>query len=94
MDIQFEWNERKRIANLRLHGLDFRDAALVFRGPTFTFEDARYVYPERRFITLGLLRAAAVVVVHTEGDEQIRIISLRKATRHEETIILEQIRID
>jgi len=90
MDIRFEWNERKRLSNLRRHGFDFRDAALVFKGPTFTFADERYLYPESRFITLGLLRSRAVVVVHTEDAEHIRIISLRRANRHEEALLFEK----
>jgi uncharacterized DUF497 family protein len=35
--MQYEWDEDKRKANLKSHGLDFVDAARVFSGPTFTF---------------------------------------------------------
>ena len=80
----FEWDERKRRANLRIHKLDFRDGPEVFDGPTVTYEDDRFHYGEQRFVTLGLLKSIAVSIVHTETPEQIRIISLRKATRHEE----------
>ncbi|HZP66754.1 MAG TPA: BrnT family toxin [Rudaea sp.] len=51
----FSWNEEKRRRNLRTHGLDFADAAAAFEGVTFTFEDDRFAYGERRFVTLGLL---------------------------------------
>ncbi len=50
----FEWNEGKRLANLRKHGIDFRDAHLAFAGLTVMREDSRYAYGERRLHTLGL----------------------------------------
>lgn len=37
--MRFTWSERKRTVNLREHGLDFSDAARVFEGLTFTYED-------------------------------------------------------
>ncbi len=90
--MRFQWDERKRRANLRVHGLDFRDAPRVFEGPTFTFEDDRFVYPDQRFVTLGFLGGIAVSIVHTETRELIRIISFRKATRNEEAILFESLK--
>ena len=58
----------------------------MFEGATFTFEDDRFAYGEQRFITLGLLRGFVVVVVHTEIDETIRVISMRKATKYEQKL--------
>ena len=55
MDVEFTWSEAKRDSNWAKHGLDFADAELVFTGETFTFEDTRFCYGERRYITLGLL---------------------------------------
>lgn len=81
--IQFAWSEAKRVRNRRDHGLDFADAAAVFEGATFTFEDDRFAYSERRFVTLGLLSGIPVSIVHTEEPHEIRIISLRKATSRE-----------
>jgi len=83
----FEWDERKRRANLKTHRLDFRDAPEVFDGPTVTYEDDRFRYGERRFVTLGLLKGIAVSIVHTETLDNIRVISFRKATRHEEAYL-------
>ncbi|MCB1766326.1 MAG: BrnT family toxin [Candidatus Competibacteraceae bacterium] len=51
-----------------------------------TFEDRRFDYGEPRFITLGLLNGEVVVVVTTETDQEARIISMRKATNHEQTL--------
>jgi uncharacterized protein len=87
----FTWSESKRVANLKAHGLDFVDAALVFDGVTFTFEDDRFSYGEQRFATLGLLAGVPVSVVHTESDHEIRIISFRKATNRETQIYFSQI---
>ena len=85
--MRFSWDERKRRLNLKDHGLDFVDAPRVFEGPTFTFEDDRFAYDEQRFVTLGLLAGVAVSIVHTESSSRIHVISFRKATRHEETIL-------
>lgn len=79
----FSWDEAKRRANLRKHGIDFADAENIFRGFTLTAEDTREAYGERRYLTLGLLGNQVVSVTHTERGEDIRIISIRKATRHE-----------
>jgi uncharacterized DUF497 family protein len=49
------WDEAKRRANLRKHGIDFVDAERIFGGFTLTAEDVREAYGERRFLTLGLL---------------------------------------
>jgi uncharacterized DUF497 family protein len=78
---------KKRAANLKKHGYDFKDAPQVIEGSaTVTFEDRRFDYSEQRFITLGMLRGELVVIATTETDEEIRLISMRKAERHEEEI--------
>jgi uncharacterized protein len=89
--MRYEWDERKRKVNLRKHGLDFLDAPRVFRGATLTVADDRHEYGEERFITLGLLRDTVVAIAHTEHPKTIRIISMRKATRHEEKSYFAQI---
>ena len=81
--MRFTWSERKRAINLKEHGLDFIDAPRVFEGLTFSYEDDRFAYGEQRFITLGLLAGVPVSVAHTETDDEIRIISFRKATGRE-----------
>lgn len=85
--MEYLWDEAKRQSNLKKHRLDFRDAQIVFDGLTLTFEDDRFHYDEQRFITIGLLGGEFVVIAHTEENEDItRIISMRKATKHEEII--------
>ncbi len=63
----------------------------MFEGTTYTFEDDRFSYCERRFVTLGLLAGIPVSVVHTETDYEIRIISFRKATTREADIFFNEI---
>lgn len=89
--MEFNWSEAKRNANLERHGLDFVDASLVFEGVTFTFEDDRFSYAEQRFVTLGLLAGIPVSVVHTESENEIRVISFRKATKREAQIYFSDI---
>jgi uncharacterized DUF497 family protein len=90
--MNFEWDEVKRQVNLRKHRLDFSDAAIVFTGETITFEDDRFEYGEDRYITLGLLRGLVVVIAHTERDNKIRVISIRKATRNEQRLYFQGLR--
>ena len=86
--MKFTWDEAKRQSNLVKHRLDFADASVVFAGITLTFEDDRFDYGEHRFITLGMSRGTVVVIAHTERDENIRIISMRKAIKYEKKLYL------
>ena len=88
-NIRIAWSEAKRRRNRIEHGLDFADAVAVFEGATFTFEDDRFSYGERRFVSLGLLFGIPVSVAHTENSHEIRIISFRKATTREAAIFFE-----
>lgn len=87
----FSWDAAKRRENLRKHYIDFLDAERIFRGLTFTAEDAREAYGEQRFLTLGLLDDQVVSVAHTERGRTIRIISIRKATTHEARFYFSQV---
>ena len=85
--MRYTYDPRKRSSNLKKHNLDFDDAPLVLTASqTLTFEDRRADYGEQRFITIGLLRGEVVVLVTTETDDEIRVISMRKAERHEQQI--------
>jgi len=82
--VNFEWDEEKRRNSISNHGLDFADAWEIFNGPMLTALDEREDYGEDRWIGIGLLSGRVVVIVFTErGEEAIRIISLRKALKHE-----------
>lgn len=77
--MEFTWQSAKRTANLKKHGFDFSDAEQVFAGPTITQEDTRDYVGEQRFNTTEFLGAQLVTVSHTESDDEIHVISLRKA---------------
>jgi hypothetical protein len=91
MTNEFEWDEAKQRTNYKKHGLDFRDAEIVFQGPVVTVLDSRQEYGEDRYISLGILEDVVVVVVHTARDEKTRIISMRKAKLKERQAYEEKI---
>lgn len=86
--VWFEWDEAKATSNERKHGVRFEDAMLVFADPFALVEQDRIERGELRWQTLGLVGGVALLLVaHTvrsgPGEETIRIISARKATRKE-----------
>lgn len=58
----------------------------VLSGDTLTVEDDRRDYGEQRFITIGFLDAAMVVLVWTPREGTHRIISMRKANEREQAL--------
>ena len=66
--------------------MDFSDAERVFAGPTFTFEDDREHYGEQCWATVGLLGMRVIVIVHTETENEIRVISMREADNDEQLL--------
>ena len=84
MIVQFEWDEKKNEVNLRTHGIDFNHIPEIFNGPTVINIDDRCPYDEERYIGIGFLRNIIAVVAFVEKEEDvIRIISARKANKHE-----------
>jgi uncharacterized DUF497 family protein len=84
--MQYEWDNRKAAMNLRKHGVDFADAIGALEDPNRLEEvDARFVYDEERVQVVGMTRSKVLFVIVTLPDEDTcRIISARKATRHEQ----------
>jgi uncharacterized DUF497 family protein len=83
--MKFEWDENKRRINLQKHGLDFRDAHLVFNDDAFVIEDPHDDYDETRYILQGMLYEYMVMIVFIVRDEEIIcIISMRKANQREQ----------
>lgn len=89
--MRFEWDEKKRLINIRKHGIDFADVPAIFELDTVTVIDDRVDYGETRYQTLGLLKARVIMAVHTESETVIRIISARKANKYEEEIYFSEI---
>jgi hypothetical protein len=80
--MRFEWDERKRLANLEKHGLDFFDVIGVFEAPHVEVPSI-HAGEEDRFLAIGVFKGRFVTVVYTIRSGAIRIISFRRA-RHEE----------
>lgn len=80
----FEWDAEKAAANLRNHGVAFQEAVIAFRD-SFRVEriDDRENYGEERIILLGMCGGTIIHVTYTERGECIRIISARRAAKHE-----------
>ena len=84
--MSIEFDAAKRAATLGVRGLDMARAGEVFAGATLTVEDDRRDYGEDRFITIGFLDGAMVVVVWMLRDGAHRIISMRKANERERAL--------
>jgi uncharacterized DUF497 family protein len=92
MDIT--WDSIKAELNFKKHGVSFEEAATVIQAAmTVTVEDETSP-DEQRFVTIGVsVKLRVLMVVHTyRDDEEIRIISARKATQKEREVYEERIR--
>ena len=85
--MDFVWDESKAELNLRKHGVSFQEASTVFEDyDALQIYDPDHSEEEDRFIMLGMSSALRILVVchcYRECNEQIRIISARKATKNE-----------
>ena len=87
--IRFDWDERKNRTNIHDHGVSFEEAKTTFYDP-----QARIIHDpdhseeqEDRFILLGFSQKLRILVVshcYREPNEIVRIISARKAEKHEQ----------
>jgi len=87
----FVWDETKNRSNRRKHGISFEAAARVFEDPGIVSYPDRMVGSEERWHAIGSAGGIAIVlVVHTNeeqhGEEEIRIISARKASPRERAL--------
>lgn len=81
--MNFEWDENKRIENLKKHGVDFVVAYKLWNSKMIFQEDARIDYGERRWVGMGLLNERVMIIVFTKRFKTFRIISFRKANKRE-----------
>ena len=83
--MEFEWNPKKAVENLRKHKVSFHEAATVFGDSlSATVSDPDHSVEERRTITIGSSnRGRLLMIAHAERRERIRIISARTLTRSE-----------
>jgi uncharacterized protein len=85
MALEFEWDARKAAANHAKHGVTFDEAATVFADPLgHLADDPRHSPAEQRVVLLGRShRGRLLAVMFTERGLVVRLISARRATRHE-----------
>ena len=91
--MKYTWDEEKNRINRQRHGIDFADVPPMFEHPMVSFLDQKKAYGEDRWVGIGWLHDVLAVVVFTEtDDENVRIISARKANQHEQNIFTDEIR--
>jgi uncharacterized DUF497 family protein len=85
MPLAFEWDLRKARSNFAKHGVAFEEASTIFGDSlSLTIPDPEHSRTERRYATMGrAFNGKLLVVVHTDRDDNIRIISARRASRRE-----------
>ena len=82
--MRYEWDNGKAAENLRKHGVDFTDAVAALEDRN-RLEHDRFEYGEERVQVIGMAGGDVLFVIVTLRDEdRCRIISARKATRHEQ----------
>jgi uncharacterized protein len=88
----FEWDSEKAKINLQRHNISFEEARLAFDDKNLVDAlDESHSDNELRFNLIGLTEKGLLFVVYTErGDDVIRIISARKATKFEEEIYVKE----
>ncbi|CAN5276987.1 BrnT family toxin [soil metagenome] len=89
--MRFEWDEEKRLSNIRKHGIDFADVWRFFESERVIFIDNRFDYNELRFVSIGILTARILTITYTETDEITRIITARKSTKNEQNKYIREI---
>jgi uncharacterized protein len=84
--VQYEWDDVKAAANLRKHGIDFADAIAALEDTNRLEEiDTRFDYDEERIQVIGMAHGKVLFVIVTLPDQDTcRIISARKARKHEQ----------
>ncbi len=82
--IEIVWDDKKAEINIRKHGVHFEDAALIFLDD-YRYEEFDEFHSdyEDRFKTVGKV-GSILVVIYTEREEKIRLISARRANKDEE----------
>lgn len=91
MILKFEWNRSKAKDNYAKHGVSFEFAKDVFRDPfAVEFLDDREDYGEERFVIIGRVEDHVLCVIYSERNDVIRMISARRATKHERATYLQE----
>lgn len=81
----FDWDDKKAKANASKHGITFTSAIEVFKDLWVIEEPDDRAYNEHRHFAIGVANKQTLYVVFTPRGDSIRLISARRATRHELT---------
>ena len=73
--MEIEWDQAKRVRDLRIHGMDFVRAGRVFAGPRIEGPDPRRRPGKPRWLALGHVAGMDLLVVFTWRGTTRRIIS-------------------
>lgn len=88
---KFEWDDNKAVANWQKHSITFDQAIKAFRDPSaFERIDEREDYGEERINLIGMSDGIILHVTYTERGKRIRLISARKAKKHEQVYYYRQ----
>jgi uncharacterized DUF497 family protein len=83
--VDYEWDSAKAALNRRKHGVDFTDAIPALEDPDRIEDIDLLAHGEERARVPGMGRSTVLFVVTTSrGEARCRIISARRATRHEQ----------
>ncbi len=80
--MKFEYDENKSLSNKQKHGIDFKEAKLLWGDDRMVELSASYE-DEQRFINIGKINIKFYTVITTIRNEKIRIISARRSRRKE-----------
>lgn len=85
MSLLFEWDASKARSNFKKHRVSFEEATTIFGDPMAITIESSVVSGEKRLVTIGRSSTGrfVIVVVHTDRNDRIRIISARPASRAE-----------
>ena len=88
--MNFDWDNNKNQSNIAKHGISFEEAIAIFDDPNIlNYEDTRLNYGETRFVSIGQIilvtqeKTVIIVVIHTQRNQTIRLISAGKANERE-----------
>ncbi len=85
MNQKFDWDKSKAKSNYAKHGVSFDMATGIFKDPfAIEYLDDRQDYGEERFVIIGMVDGNLLFAAYAERDAVIRIISARRATKHEQ----------
>jgi len=80
----YVWDETKRKSNLKKHGLDFKDAFLVYENPEkCTYDASRGDEYRLMDVALAVVKGRLLTLVYTERGDEVRVISFRNSSREE-----------